>query len=233
MKKQLLTLAAGLAFASLASATTITFTSATSPAVTNVPFTTTDLNGSQNISLPEFNAAWGTLTGVTIDYTVQFRAAGTIQNTGATTGQIRVTFTSDIELGTAGSYAFEAVASPAVFAASIANAANTYTAGQTKTFTHAQTLVTKMGSYVEGGSLVPYIGAGFFLIPVFTDSGFAVAGNASTNANILLTGQAAASATITYDYTEPPPPSGIPEPASMALVGGALLGAGIFVRRRK
>jgi len=77
--------------------------------------------------------------------------------------------------------------------------------------------------------LTNYTGGGTFTIggktkaqSTFSGGGGNIATNQSTNATV--------EAEIDYTYTVP---SGTPEPVTMALVGGGLLGLGLFGRRRK
>jgi hypothetical protein len=74
--------------------------------------------------------------------------------------------------------------------------------------------------------LATFIGPGFYIIPVFTDS--FITYNRISTTDVDANGQASASATVTYDYTE----TSLPEPFSIILVGSSLLGLSIVVRRR-
>jgi hypothetical protein len=64
----------------------------------------------------------------------------------------------------------------------------------------------------------------------FADS---LVGSGLLNLNIQATTNYSAMAEVTYEYSVPPPPSGTPEPATMALMGGALIGLGLIGKRLK
>jgi len=82
---------------------------------------------------------------------------------------------------------------------------------------------------ITGGDLVNYIGAGSFTLGGSTKSltTFSGGGN-NIQTNVSTTAEFAAE--VDYTYTVP---SGVPEPATMALVGGGLLGLGFLGRFRR
>jgi len=77
-------------------------------------------------------------------------------------------------------------------------------------------------------------GAGSFTIGTNDILSYNVANNGGTgnlNLGVQYNSSYSTAAAVTYTYTVPDPPSSTPEPATFALFGGALLGAGLLRKR--
>ncbi len=209
-----------------------------------------------SLSLPKFNLPGKTLTGATI----YFFAEGTIttlslQNTasGAETFTFSVpstvTFNSSNSANNADKFVGETIG---LFSQAMILGGNTtpacpfatHSAGcSTVAFTPPGLTSTNLGlgfttgtggdgltgviKSIVGGDLANYTGAGTFTLGGSTKTGETFIGGGG-NVQAVVDTQAEFSAEIDYTYTTP---SGTPEPTTMALMGGALLGLG-FLRKR-
>lgn len=81
----------------------------------------------------------------------------------------------------------------------------------------------------SAGSVTPYDTTGTFNLGFTTTTFQSFIGGGGLDANTQAT-QATGTVTVIYDYTIP---SGTPEPATMALMGGALIGLGLIGKRLK
>jgi hypothetical protein len=88
--------------------------------------------------------------------------------------------------------------------------------------------VTGLVSNVSGGQLGDYTGAGTFTLAGGTYGFTSIGGAGSVSAAVIGTGMLEAEIDYTYVI-----PSGTPEPTTMALMGGALLGLGLLGKRFK
>jgi hypothetical protein len=88
--------------------------------------------------------------------------------------------------------------------------------------------VTGLVSAVSGGQLGDYTGPGSFTLSGATYGSTTVGGGGSISATVIGTGALVAEIDYTYSF-----PSGTPEPTTMALMGGALLGLGLLGKRFK
>jgi hypothetical protein len=82
---------------------------------------------------------------------------------------------------------------------------------------------------ITGGDLANYTGAGNFTLGGNTKAASSFSGGGG-NINVLQNTSAEVEAEVDYTYTVP---SGTPEPATMALVGGGLLGLGFLGKFRR
>jgi hypothetical protein len=204
-------LLACLAVGTPCQAASVTYYSAVVPNQ-DVPF-------SAIVSLPLFNPALGTLTGVTLSvdattvgHLLVFNTSGsTLSFTNGFTS-VPVTVTSSI-----GGTSVTTTATATLASGTAAPGINTYP-GLTGTITGLQPVLTGIGSYVGAGTFNATLGS--------------TALNASSGGTgppaLLFGGTATAGgrADITYTYV----PVAVPEPASMSLLGIGM--AGFFAFRR-
>jgi hypothetical protein len=203
-----------LAAVAVADAATITQTVTINPTIT-------DWNNS--LMFQQFDSSLGTLQSVTIDLSAIYTTILTVTNNaassseGTATTQLQLTLTGGNGVGLAIDQTFP---SPA-FSYSLAPGGST-TSG---TF---QTTATATGVYSAAAILNDFTGSGSVTLPISTYTQ-AWLGNTGGVSSISQYTTAGLTGTATYTYAE----TNVPEPATLILMGVALLVIGLWRHMRR
>lgn len=194
------------------------------------PQTTTEISQTGTLNL--FDSSLGMLTDVELTIEGAFTTSITLSNSSATDAQtvkadgtVNLFFTSTIGALSA------AFASPAMILAATTGFTDIPT-GTSQSFgplsdSQTSTLNAALDAFIASFASA---GGGTFDIGCTSLSGLAVTGGGG-NISADQTTTAGCGASIIYTFSATPPP-GIPEPASLALVGIALAAAGLASRRK-
>ena len=208
-----LAVAAVAGLASAANAGTITYTSVTSPFTVGFGTTPTEIN--TNVTVPQWNSAsFPGQTLVSVDVTMTVDLTGSIElKNGASTSQT-VTATTSSQ-GTLSSFT--------PFTVSFSTGSQTLAAGADTVFSGLSGTNTFDSGLLAGGALAAYLGSGNVSFPYSTLTGLNLVGGGGQVSAIQTTNEDA-TLTVTYNY------SGVPEPASLGLLG---VGSSLLLLRRK
>lgn len=231
MKPTLLLAAALLSIASITKADIITQT---------VDFGT--ITGDKQMSFNQFNTALGTLTSVTLSWTINSSistASITNQNTG-TVNVSRITFTNTVEgyvpsVGTSGDLVVEMAGAKSHTPSGgtttlLQNQTYTVTNVNFNSFSQEDTYTSSDGNFnsFKGSGTVPlYVANTFGATPTASGSG------STTSWLTSITGSSTGNVVVTYEYTAAPI-APVPEPPSIILgLGGMLFLGGLAMKRRR
>ncbi|MCB1278002.1 PEP-CTERM sorting domain-containing protein [Prosthecobacter sp.] len=210
--------------------------------VQNVDFGT--ITGDSQLSFSQFDTSLGTLTDVTLSWTVNSSistASITNQNAGTVTVS-KITFTNTVEgyvpsVGSSGDLVAEVAKSKSVTPAGgtvTLNPGESYVVNnvvfsgftQTDSYTSAD---SNFSSFQGTGSVPLYLTNTFGATPTASGSG------STTSWLTSITGSTTGNLQVSYTYTAAVPIAPVPEPSSILLGGGSILClAGFaFNRRRK
>ena len=199
------------------------------------------VTGGTQFYFNQFNTALGTLTGVTLDWTVNSRISSaqiTNMNTGTVTVS-RITYTNTVEayvpsVGTDGTLVVETAGtkSPAISGGpkTLTNG-QSYTSGsitfngytQTDNYTSAD---TDFNSFKGTGTVPLYLANTFGATPTASGSG------STTSWLTSITGSTTGNLQVTYIYSAAPI-APVPEPPSILLGFGGILGMAGFAFKRR
>ena len=213
----LLAVTALVAPATMAAATTITYTSNFGPTLTETSFTG---------SLSGFNTSLGTLTDVLITYTFGFDSNGTVTNTASQAQTFTAKEDVDGTLTLSGSYANSTDLDPGVSQKYTNLGANTSAAfGPFTAATTTQSTTFSLSSLTD--DLSSFANALNYKVVTVTGQGFSGGGG---NTQASLTTKASGSVSVAYTYTAA---AAVPEPASWAMMVGGFGIVGGALRRKR
>jgi len=198
--------------------------------------TNTDFTGL--LTATQWNPAWGTLTSVEIDLTsnlstdLQIKNSDTSNSTGTVFTELQV-FVQD-----SGNHLNGGVFSTGAGVLAYCDPGNCVSGKYA--YTLAAGASTDSGALVASSSqdyvynlaaiLAEYTGTGTFSLTDKTLTG-TLLGNTGGNTTAIQNSFEATTGDVIYTYT--PPPSGAPEPATLFLMGSALVGVGVLRKRFK
>lgn len=213
--KNILIACATLAFASASTfAATVSYSS-------TFPSTQTDF--SSPLAIQQFDPTLGSLTSLSITLAGSATGTGTLKNNNTTTKSYTVNLANDLTLTDPLSNTLAEILP--LFSASISVAGN----GGTGTASGTGT-ATVTNAYSDVPTLLEFTGVGSLSANIAGSGASGFSG--ASNTNFSATTASGGTVSITYNYT-PTVVTGTPEPATMGLLGSALLGLGFLKFRKK
>lgn len=190
--------------------------------------------GPSTITIPKFNGATGTLQSVLITSNDSATSNGSYSNTGGATAtitgnyQVRVDLMPANSLGDSAAFSDNFTGATPILSAypSFANVSSvSLAAGDTYSYDGTGPTDTRSTTITGPTNLAAYVGTGDLVFPLYTTVKSNLTGTNASNVTISQTTEAMVGLTVTYNY-------GVPEPSSILILSGALVGWA-FVRRRK
>lgn len=204
--------ALSVAAAGLASADTISFSHTVASQATT--FT-------QNVLLEDFDATLGTLTAIQLNVSGIFSVDLKIRNFGTDTESYSTA------VGTGVAHVSGPAGLNVALSSGTASQSGTILAGHQDTYTALAASASAVANPVD---FADYTGTGTTTTTlVFSGDSFSAAGTGGGNLFYNASGSAGGTIGVTYTYTAAA--SGVPEPATTALMGSALLGLGLMRKR--
>ena len=219
-----------------------------SQTVTFGPGRTDYTNNTGNTVFNYFNSTSGTLTSISVSGSYGFNSRVTVTATSASGGTARTESAanfgaSDSAINAVFANKLDTISSvtigpntlsPAAFDSLGSAGSYSLPSGGSQTVT-STSATSNTGPFNDTNSadLAAFVGTGAYYALFNTITG-TVLSSSGGNATASQTTTATGSITLVYNYNAPvTPPTGVPEPASMAILGAGLLGAGLLRRRAK